>query len=389
MRKFVVLVRHISERTSDERFNNQVDSLIRSVTRMPVMKNWSTFPTRTISVTFDEETKVYTFKKKIEFDRIKGHKSSADKQWNSILIRLIRAGMHKSWNKYPWTVESEGAEELRVQLELDGVIPSRVSTAEGLLASLKSDIKDMGKISIDAADHYKDIYGRDDQIKIIRSAIIAGEESDWSNRFHCVLYGPPGCGKTEILAKTCEMLGVENDSYLKFDATSTTEAGAQKILLDSAHVPPILIVEEIEKQDEKALRWLLGLLDHRAEIRKTNFRIGTKARNVKMLCLATVNDLGLFKKVMSGALASRFAHEIYCPRPDRAILQKILEREVAKSKGRVEWIEPTLKYCYDEKKINDPRKILPICLCGRDALLDNSYQKSLTATEMPSNSKDL
>lgn len=286
----------------------------------------------------------------------------------------------------PWTIESEGAEDLRIQLELDGVIPSRVSTAEGVL---KSDIKDIGKISIEASDHYKDIYGRNNQIKIIRSAIIAGEESDWSNRFHCVLFGPPGCGKTDILTCTQKMLGRENEAYLKLDATSTTEAGAQKILLDSSHIPPVLIVEEIEKQDEKALRWLLGLLDHRAEIRKTNFHIGTKARNVKMLCLATVNDLGLFKKVMSGALASRFAHEIYCPRPNRAILQKILEREVAKSKGRPEWIEPTLKYCCDEKKIDDPRKILPVCLCGRDDLLDGSYQLSLAATEMPSSLKDL
>ena len=110
MRKSVVLVRHISERTSDERFNNQIDSLIRSVTKISVMKNWSTFPARNISMTLDPEAKVYTFKKKVDFDRIRGHQSSAEKQWNAILVKLIRAGMHASWGKY----RSEKSKEISV-----------------------------------------------------------------------------------------------------------------------------------------------------------------------------------------------------------------------------------------------------------------------------------
>lgn len=381
MQKTIVLVRSNSERTSDQNVNAKIDELLARATQNGVASNWAASPSRNLDVQFNSETNLYVFRKKVTFNRISGHKSTAEKHWDIVLTRLIKAGLRQSSGKYPWLVEGENAEEIRQELEIQDKIPSRPSTI--------SDIKDIGNVSIDPKDYFDHIYGRSDQIKIIQSAILAGKESDWQNRFHCVLFGPPGCGKTDLLASTGQMLGKENSAYLKLDATSTTEAGAQRILLEAAHIPPVLIVEEVEKTDEKSLRWLLGILDHRAEIRKTNFHIGTKARNVKMLCLATVNDLNLFKKVMSGALASRFAHEIYCPRPDRIILEKILEREVSKVNGKKEWIEPTLQYCYDEKGVNDPRKIVPICLCGRDSLLDGSYQKSLTATEMPSNPKDL
>ena len=179
------------------------------------------------------------------------------------------------------------------------------------------------------------------------------------------------------------MLGIENRDFLKFDATSATDAGVRDILLKSTNIPPVLIVEEIEKTDEKSLRWLLGVLDHRAEIRKTNFRIGHQARNVKMICLATVNDMKLFEKVMCGALVSRFPNKIYCARPDRKLMKDILKRELAKVGGREEWIEPALTFCMDKLKITDPRAITPVCLCGRDKLLDGSYQKAIRATMKP------
>jgi energy-coupling factor transporter ATP-binding protein EcfA2 len=328
-------------------------------------------PTRGIASSYDEETKLYTFKKEITFSRIGGRTDTAERQWNTILKRLLKAGMKTIWGKYPWSVETEGIDKIRTELELTGSIPVSVS---------KAVIKDIAPISLDAKEHYADIYDRNDQIKIVRSAIVAGNESDWQDRFHCLLYGPPGCGKSAIIKATKCMLGKENEAYMEFDATSTTEAGAQKILLGATHIHPVLFIEEIEKQDEKMLRWLLGLLDYRAEIRKTNFRIGTQVRSTKML---------LFKKVLTGALVSRFAHEIYCPRPNRMVLQKILEREVAKTKnGNQKWIEPTLEYCYDKKKWDDPRKIIPVCLCGRDSLLDNSYQASLDNIQF-SNSKVL
>lgn len=64
----------------------------------------------------------------------------------------------------------------------------------------------------------------------------------------------------------------------------------------------------------------------------------------------------------------------------RSSLQKILEREVARANGNPLWIAPALDWCIDEEHTNDPRRVITVCLCGRDALLDGSYQKHLRAT---------
>ncbi len=241
-------------------------------------------------------------------------------------------------------------------------------------------------ININPGNYFDHIYERDNQIKIVLSALEAARDSNLQNRFHTVLFGDPACAKTEILLSVKRMLGP--NAVLQFDATSTSKAGAERILLDSEQLPPVLILEEAEKTDENSLRWLLGILDHRAEIRKTNFNIGTVRKEVKLLCLATVNDMNLFNKVMSGALASRFTHKVHCPRPSREVLAHILKREVVKvAGGKMEWIEPTLKYCYDTEHITDPRHIIAVCLCGKDALLDGSYVKSLEATKVPQEKK--
>ena len=130
---------------------------------------------------------------------------------------------------------------------------------------------------------------------------------------------------------------------------------------------------------------MLGVMDFRAEVRQLKFRSGLAQRQVKLLCLATVNDMGLFNEMMDGALASRFSHKIFCPRPSRETLTKILEREVEKNKGDKAWINPTLDYCLDVEKINDPRRIITVCLCGREKLLTGEYQTMLTATMAPKN----
>ena len=180
------------------------------------------------------------------------------------------------------------------------------------------------------------------------------------------------------------MLGKEDQHYTAFDATSLTEAGMTKVFGDMAQVPPVVLIEELEKAPENSLRWLLGLMDRRAEIRRTNFRIGNVKVKVKSLIIATVNNMTLFRTMLAGALASRFSHEIYCPRPSRTIMARILKREVDRVGGDVAWIEPTLKLCFDKYQITDPRKIIPVCLCGSNGLLDGSYQAAYEGTQEPS-----
>lgn len=235
--------------------------------------------------------------------------------------------------------------------------------------------------STELGSHFEHIYDREAQVAVIHSAIKAFVDSDYANRFHAVLWGEPACGKTEILRSFSRMLGP--DAVLELDATSTTKAGAERILLESAKLPPVLICEEIEKTDEHSLRWLLGILDHRGEVRKVTHGGGLRHRNVKMLCLATVNDMVLFKKVMDGALASRFSHKVYCPRPSKEVLRRILAREVDKVKGNPAWIDPAVDYCVDQEETNDPRRVVTVCLSGGDKLLTGEYQQLLEKVAAP------
>lgn len=240
--------------------------------------------------------------------------------------------------------------------------------------------KTIGYVAVNIPDkwqpHFEHIYERDSQIEIIMSAIRAGIHTNFMNRFHCALIGAPACGKTDTLRGLKEALG--EDSVLEYDATATTQAGAIKDLDEREELPRILIVEEIEKTDENSLRWLLSVMDHRAEIRKVNFRTNIQ-KETRMLTLATVNNYKLFKKLMSGALASRFVHHVWFPKPDRKVLQKILLREIAKANGKKAWIKPALDFAEDQN-IYDPRKVTAICLCGADDLLRGTYQDKLLAT---------
>lgn len=229
-------------------------------------------------------------------------------------------------------------------------------------------------------DNFAHIYERDEQIHVLMSAIKAGVSSGWRDRFHCALVGPPAAGKTETLRAVKAMLG--EDSVMEYDATATTQAGAIKDLDDRDSLPRILIVEEIEKTEEKAMRWLLGVMDMRAEIRKVNFKVNIQ-RETRLLTLATVNDYGLFCNAMYGALASRFAWHINFPEPDEALLRRILEREVAGVEGgKKAWIKPTLEYAI-ANRIHDPRKVTAICLCGRDELTTGAYQAKLERCRVP------
>src|SRR5204863_1375182 len=126
-------------------------------------------------------------------------------------------------------------------------------------------------------------------IRLLLDTLGAAHTSDFLVRNHCLLWGRPACGKTEILLAVERMLGPE--AVVKLDATMTSKAGAENLLLELEAVPPVLLIEELEKCDAGNLPWLLGVLDQRGEVIKTNARIGTVRKEARCLCLATVNDL--------------------------------------------------------------------------------------------------
>lgn len=224
------------------------------------------------------------------------------------------------------------------------------------------------------ASHFQHIYDRDAQIRMIHSSVSAAQTTNFEQRNHCLLWGKPGCGKTETILAFEKMIGADN--VIKLDATMTTKAGAENLLLEKDVVPPMLFIEELEKCNPLNLPWLLGILDQRGEIIKTNARIGSLRKEAKCLCVATVNNLQELTNVMSGALASRFQHKIYFPRPSRVVLEKILLREVTKIKGDVAWIKPILDYVLDVEEINDPRRAIAL-LDGREKWLTGDYKNDL------------
>jgi hypothetical protein len=299
--------------------------------------------------------------------------AKAENRWPTIWKYLKQAAQTQKGGK--WTI----IECPKAPLDMPSVIIDKTS----------GDLKDYSPIKIEVGNHFDHLFGLENHIKRTLSALKLAQQTGLQKRIHTVYIGLPGVGKTDLTLAIANMLGKENQAYLKYDATSTTQAGAISDLLNSSFIPPVLLLEEAEKTQESASRWLLGLLDKRGEVRQNNFRVGNRLRNVKMVCIATVNDEIAFRGTMAGALASRFANKIYFGRPSRAVMFKILEREVKSISGDLAWIEPTLKFCMDRLHWDDPREIIPICLMGQEDLLSGKYQDAVLATLPPESLKKL
>lgn len=231
----------------------------------------------------------------------------------------------------------------------------------------------------DYETNFDHLYGLDSHIGRIKLALEVARMSQFANRYHVALIGPPGCGKSDICETLASVLG--EDAVMKFDATATTAAGAIKQLDEAEILPRVLIVEEIEKVNPDALSFLLALMDMRGEIRKTTAR-SKIVKDTKILVVATVNNHVLFEGMLAGALSSRFANKLWFHRPDEETIRRILTREIAKLDGDDEWINPAIEYAR-EKNIDDPRMITALCLCGRDGWLDGSFYKMLGDTDKP------
>jgi SpoVK/Ycf46/Vps4 family AAA+-type ATPase len=221
-------------------------------------------------------------------------------------------------------------------------------------------------------EYFSHIYERDLHITEILGAIGLARDTDMRMREHVLLYGYPGCAKTELIQTIPEIFG--EVAVKELDATALTKAGAERMLLESPQVPKIILLEELEKTIEGNLPWLLAVLDTRGKITKTNARMDV-SRLTRCLVIATVNDVDKFKNFQSGALYDRFCHRLYCPLPSRELLQKILLREVVNIPGGdPAWIEPAIEYALEVENTYQVRRVLAIMALGRDRLITGEYQ---------------
>lgn len=333
------------------------------------------------------------------FEKTRGRQDVAEIQWNKIITMLEKAGKSTKFNKYPWLIadlditDDEVESKQLLAQEMNGKIvtvpgvqdicvPSKVKTLEDLKAVFPYAL--LGPNSDQEIENhpvFREIYGRGPQIRSCLSSIKSFIETNGERANNTLLWGLPATCKTQILLAIEKTFG--EGSVLRLDATSCTKAGVEKLFFkDLQIVPPIIIMEEIEKAEEPTLRIWLGAMDDRHEIRKVNFHM-SQVRKVYFLAMATANDKVKFDFLMGGrpnhpgALSSRFKHQYECPRPTEDILKKILQRDINKFGGKFEWVEPILQLAR-ELNTDDPRKVLAF-LDGGDRLLDNSYRKDMLA----------
>ena len=319
----------------------------------------------------------------------KQDEKTINNEWGRIVERIKERAISTKWQDNNWIVsdiepEPEKVEDVVKDNDKDDstgyVLDAGSITTIGELKLTKLPlIKDMlNEVNI-LRNQFSGIFDREPQIRTALSAIKGFLESDGKRRNHVLLYGLPACAKTQILIRIREILG--DSAVLRLDATSTTSAGIYKLFfedLDGVPAPPFVFIEEIEKTNEEALRVWLGALDDRGELRKLNFK-QARVKHVQVLCMATANDKTIFDKLMGGtekkpgALSSRFVNQLPCQRPDRKILKLILERDIDKYGGHLDWIEPALDLA-EKLGTNDPRRVLSF-LDGGERLITQDYQK--------------
>lgn len=362
-------------RTQDDKLQEQLHYIAKRGLGGQRSRGWS-YEIGPIQATYEDMSRSWKFTTWIRFYPTKSLDSDREKSRRAEIYSYAQdAGKVARFQSSPWlTVEQDKP--------LDwSKIQENGEDNSNLIEDEDTPTVDLESLSqIEKGNYFDHLFGLDSQIRILLSAIQAAVDSKRKNRFHSLLYGNPGCGKTDILLSTAKMLSDLHVPYIAVDATSATEAGMRKKLLDEDSITPqVIIIEEIEKAPQESSRYLLGLMDDRGVVQVDNYR-KSASRQIEAIVLATANDYQLLSKMMYGALLSRFSNEIYCPRPNREILAKFLHREVTKVNGNLSWIEPTLIYCYDVKNITDPRQLKRVCLCGKDRLLTGEFQKDLDST---------
>lgn len=336
------------------------------------------------------ENEQWVYSCKITYDKKSGNQSNIDSQFDKILTKIAKLCKRPQFANSPWIISNqlpiqkiENKPDIKVQPHdvKTSAVSAKVLSAKEIRAKFEELALPLlsDEAAISNSEYFKDIFSREPQIRVVLSSIWSALQTNFSRRNHCVLYGLPACAKTQILLNIEEMFGP--GSVLRIDATSATKAGIENLFFkELVDIPLITVIEEIEKTSEEVLRVWLGAMDARGEIRKITFR-KTEIREIKTLCFATANDKLALDKLMGGTekhpgpLSSRFVHQLYCPRPDRNVLSKILHRDIKKYGGKEEWIEPALDLA-EELNTNDPRRVLGF-LDGGDRLLTGKYQQDM------------
>jgi ATP-dependent Lon protease len=158
----------------------------------------------------------------------------------------------------------------------------------------------------------------------------------------CLIYGPPGIGKTDFSQALSEVIGTEvvrigfdsgiTDSTLTGSAShwgnSTTGLLFEKLALGD-FINPIFLLDEVDKGDKfqrDPLRALHTILEPVTASRVTDISVGLEINTSHAMWIATGNDPGL----ISSPLRSRFK-EFHVEHPKGADALKLAQTMATKS----------------------------------------------------------
>lgn len=334
----------------------------------------------------DEETKdeVHRYLVKLRLEKaVVQNEDEAQNQFAQVLKVVSRCAENEGWavlNKELSPVEvDEGASLL---------VTSSDSRPPFVVPPLTDEVM---------ANYFAGVYERDEHIRVIHDAVVnhvatlaawKKDESAEIARSHVLLKGKPAGAKTRVFEcfrrwyeTACP--GAERISFV--DMHTATRAGIENYLLDRAEhgeLGDIVVFEEIEKlQPLDNLLPLVSLMGS-GHVSKLNAHIGHRRQLANVLVWATCNDEGLIRRWRNGAIWSRFAKKLHCPRPSRELMKRILLDTIERIGGDPDWVDLALSFAYDVVPkvtglpMDDPREIKGL-LDGRDRLLDFSYQQDL------------
>lgn len=274
---------------------------------------------------------------------------AAENVWSRSKVRLLNAA-----RRYGWTED----------LSAVPAISSATAVRSPVKQDFSFDIPELNEHVMQTV--FGRIYEREPHIRTIYSALQTAHRTKFEKRRHVLMYGQPAAAKSEIFTAFQGWLNSgEATHVLSLDATTTTKAGLERLLLEKSQdglLEPILYLEEIEKHDIKTLLSLLGVMDSRGTIQRTNARVGNISAECKIVIWATCNDASKLRNFEGSALWSRFNKRLYCARPGEEIMLKILHREASEMGIKPPSLvyESILRFGFDELLTNDPREFIAL-----------------------------
>jgi len=272
MRYSVSLSRTISKRINPGKIQAQLDFLIQRAMNGNRGRCWI-FECESVVSGPEPTPSGWKYSCDVTFEKTSGKGIGGEiefKQWQDIKAMLAQTGKNSKFQDSPWivtdnneiNVESD-AEENNVSFN-DSV--EGVSTVAACVSDKVLDWQDLkfpeelleGDEALAGHPAFCDLYDLGPQIRTVLSAIKRAVDTNGASRYHSVLYGEPGCGKTSTLRAVEKLFG--SGSVLHLDATTTTKAGIEKLFFNELkQYPRLVFLEEAEKAPRMVLKfgWVL------------------------------------------------------------------------------------------------------------------------------------